>query len=333
MSRNDHPVTGANDGRVRTNWCSHTRKARRSERYYPYRVARTTRRTFIQAGGRLVVAGATSFGVGSLLGACAGTDDGGALPDDVQIVQRFPQNLVVGQQRIPISLASGGGLLTSDGSAMTPAQLSARIMRIDGDRDELVVEDLIAPRHDADLATPYWPFRTSINKPGFYRLILAGGPSDGAAFQVFARGDIAVPSIGDALPPFDTPTINDARGVNPVCTRQPAPCPLHDITLRDALTLGRPIAYLVGTPAHCSTGTCAPALAALVAARQRVGDSFTFIHAEVYADVNATQVAPAVKAVSMNYEPALFVADARGTITSRLDAVFDAVELQTVIGS
>ena len=205
-------------------------------------------------------------------------------------------------------------------------------MRIDGERDELEVEDLVAPRHDADLATPYWLFRTAINEPGFYRLILAGGPSDGAAFQVFARNEVAVPGIGDALPPFDTPTFDNARDVSPLCTRQPEPCPMHELTLRDALALGRPIAYLVGTPAHCSTGTCAPALDALIAVRERVGDAFTFIHAEVYSDANATTIASAVNAVSMNFEPALFITDTSGVITARLDAVFDAVELQSVIG-
>jgi len=149
---------------------------------------------------------------------------------------------------------------------------------------------------------------------------------------VFARNEVAVPGIGDALPPFDTPTFADAREVSPMCTRQPEPCPMHEVTLREALALGKPIAYLVGTPAHCSTGTCAPALDALIAVRERVGDAFTFIHAEVYSDANATTVAPAVNAVSMTFEPALFVTDASGVVTARLDAVFDAVELQSVIG-
>jgi hypothetical protein len=348
LARDDDPIACANDGCIWSDGCCHVRKARRSRPHYRYRVdtdcvnpystAVGSRRAFLQESGRIVVAGATSLGIASLLAACGGGNNGTAknngvaLPDDVQIVQRFPQNLVAGPIRMPISLASGGGLLTTGGPIATPAQLSARIMRIDGERDELVVEDLVAPRHDADLATPYWLFRTAINEPGFYRLILAGGPSDGAAFQVFARNEVAVPGIGDALPPFDTPTIDNTRDVSPLCTRQPEPCPLHEVTLRDALALGKPIAYLVGTPAHCSTGTCAPALDALISARERVGDAFTFIHAEVYSDTNATTIAPAVNAVSMNFEPALFITDASGVITARLDAVFDAVELQSVIG-
>ncbi|MDP4642688.1 MAG: hypothetical protein NWS59_06395 [Ilumatobacteraceae bacterium] len=312
-----------------------------TDRVNPYSTAVGSRRAFLQESGRVVVASAASLGIASLLAACGGNNNGTAnnvtannvaLPDDVQIIQRFPQNLVAGPIRMPISLASGGGLLTTGGVIATPPKLSARIMRIDGERDELVVENLVAPRHDADLVTPYWLFRTAINEPGFYRLILAGGPSDGAAFQVFARNEVAVPGIGDALPPFDTPTFDNARDVSPLCTRQPEPCPMHEVTLREALALGKPIAYLVGTPAHCSTGTCAPALDALIAARERVGDAFTFIHAEVYSDANATTIAPAVNAVSMNFEPALFVTDASGVITARLDAVFDAVELQSVVG-
>ena len=346
LARDDDPIACANDGCIWSDWCCHVGKARRSRPHYRYRVdtdrvnpystAVGSRRAFLQQSGRVVVAGAASLGIASLLAACSGGNNGTAnnvaLPDDVQIVQRFPQNLVAGPIRMPISLASGGGLLTTGGPIATPTQLSARIMRIDGERDELVVEDLVAPRHDADLATPYWLFRTAINEPGFYRLILAGGPSDGAAFQVFARNEVAVPGIGDALPPFDTPTFDNARDVSPLCTRQPEPCPMHELTLRDALALGRPIAYLVGTPAHCSTGTCAPALDALIAVRERVGDAFTFIHAEVYSDANATTIASAVNAVSMNFEPALFITDTSGVITARLDAVFDAVELQSVIG-
>ncbi|MFM8906883.1 MAG: hypothetical protein ACKOIZ_04595, partial [Actinomycetota bacterium] len=59
---------------------------------------------------------------------------------------------------------------------------------------------------------------------------------------------------------------------------------------------------------------------------------YTFIHAEVYADRDATQVAPVVTALGMNYEPALFVTDSRGVVTARLDAVFDEVELASLIG-
>lgn len=290
-----------------------------------------TRRQFLAECNRFALAGTASFVAGSVLSACGSSGELAALPDDVQIVQRFPQNLVAGPLRLPLSLASSGGLLTVDGATNTPASLTASIVRIDGGRDVLVAEGLVAQRHDASIVTPYWPFFVDVREPGFYRIVLDGGPRDGAAFQVFARGEVAVPGIGDALPALDTPTFDDARGVDPLCTRLPEPCALHDVTLRDALALGKPIVLLVGTPAHCATGTCAPALDALVSVASRGDASHTFIHAEVYADPDATKVAPTVEALSMNYEPALFVTDERGVVTARLDAVFDEVELSALV--
>ena len=138
---------------------------------------------------------------------------------------------------------------------------------------------------------------------------------------------VSIPLIGTPLPGFDTPTTSDSRGVNPLCTRSPEPCPLHDITLNEALKLGKPIAYLVGTPAHCQTGTCSPALDALLSMREVVGDRLTMLHAEIYTDDTATIVAPAVEALNMTYEPALFITDAKGVLVERFDAIFDAVEI------
>jgi hypothetical protein len=138
---------------------------------------------------------------------------------------------------------------------------------------------------------------------------------------------ISIPLIGSPLPGFETPTVANPRGVDPVCTRTPEPCPLHDITLSEALKRGKPVAYLVGTPAHCQTGTCAPALNALLSLRDLVGDKITMLHAEIYTDDTATTVAPAVEAFNMTYEPALFIADAKGKLVERFDAIFDAAEI------
>ncbi|MFM8854643.1 MAG: hypothetical protein ACKOGL_15895, partial [Acidimicrobiaceae bacterium] len=122
-----------------------------------------------------------------------------------------------------------------------------------------------------------------------------------------------------------------AQGVNPICTQSPEPCAFHKLTLTEALQLKKPVAYLIGTPAHCSTGTCAPALEQLTKVSEIVGDRATIVHAEVYADEAATVVAPAVKAFAMTFEPALFIVDANLKIIDRLDAVFDAEEISEAL--
>lgn len=228
-----------------------------------------------------------------------------------------------GRLRLPVSLADDRSLL-GDG----PVELIARVVADDG---TVVADGLRATRHGEGLELPYWPFRVDLDQAGIFTLVVEGGRPEGAALQVLDAGAVAVPGIGAALPGFDTPTFDDARGVEPICTRVPEPCPLHDVTLTDALASGKPVAYLVGTPAYCQTGTCSPALDALLAVRARVGDAVVMVHAEVYTDTTATTVAPAVRACGLDFEPSLFITDASGLIVERLDAVFDAAEISAAI--
>jgi len=294
-----------------------------------------SRRTFIT--GSLGVIGATStVGVGSLLAGCSGestatTSESVAALGDLQLVQRFPQVLVPGNVRLPISLANQAGLLTTDSGFELPNTLLAQL--INADTQEVVAESLSADRHDTGLTIPYWPFRVDIDKPGIYTLIVDGGPAEGAAIQVLNATEVLIPLVGSQLPGFDTPTVDDHRGVEPLCTRTPEPCLFHNITLNEALALKKPIAYLVGTPAHCSTGTCAPALEALITVRKSIGDAMTFLHTEIYTDDKATTVAPAVIALKMEYEPAIYITDASGKIIERFDAVFDADEISSAIAA
>ena len=294
-----------------------------------------SRRTFIT--GSLGVIGATStVGFSSLLAGCSGgststTTDSVLGLSDLQLVQRFPQVLVPGSVRLPFSLANQAGLLTTESGIELPSTLTAKL--INANTQEVVAESLSADRHDTGLTIPYWPFRVDIDKPGIYTLIVDGGPAEGAAVQVLAAAEVLIPLVGSQLPGFDTPTFDDHRGVEPVCTRTPEPCEFHNITLNEALALKKPIAYLVGTPAHCQTGTCAPALEALINVKKSIGDAMTFLHAEIYTDDKATTVAPAVVALKMEYEPAIYITDASGKIIERFDAIFDADEIKAAIAT
>lgn len=242
------------------------------------------------------------------------------------LVQRFPQDVQeAGSLRLPMSLATGDGELIQDG----PITLGAQVTDVDG---APLGDPFSATRRDVSPG-PYYDFRTEIAEPGVYYLVVDGGPPDGAAFQVMAPGTVAVPGPGQPLPPFDTPTVDDARDVDPICTREPEPCPFHDVTLAEALASGKGVVYLVGTPAFCQTGTCAPALESIIDIADQYSDRYVFVHAEVYADGTATTIAPAVDAASLTFEPALFITDASGTVVERLDAVWNEAELVDVLDS
>ncbi len=293
--------------------------------------APVSRRTLLAGAavsGLLVACGSESND-GTADGAGDGTDSSptsaaGSGDGTWTLVQRFPQDVQVpGPVRLPMSLSTGNAQLVADG----PDTLDARITDLDGNP---IGEPITASRRDV-APGPYYDFRTTVGEPGVYYLVVAGGPEQGAAFQIMAPGTAAVPQPGEALEPFDTPTTDDARGVEPICTREPEPCPFHDVTLTQALATGRPVAYLVGTPAFCATGSCAPALEAMIDVQDDFGDTFVFVHAEVYTDDTATIPAPAVDAAGLTYEPALFVTGADGNVVERLDAVWDRTELVEVL--
>ena len=292
------------------------------------RAARLSRRQFLARG---LGAGAATILAPQLLAACGG---GGATGSTdlagINLVKRFPGDVLVpGRLRLPFSLADANGVVTADSEMTIPDTLSFTITDIDG--NGIGYEDPFVVRsHTTDVPQPYWPLELTIDAPGIYVVSVVGSDQPGASIQLVDRKEVAIPLVGDLLPAVDTPTTADSRDVDPICTREPA-CPLHDTSLREALTMGKPVAYLLGTPAYCQTGTCSPALDAILEVREKVGDAVTFIHAEIYTDRTATTPASAVTAYNMTYEPALFITDADGTLTDRLDAIFDADEVRATL--
>jgi hypothetical protein len=190
-------------------------------------------------------------------------------------------------------------------------------------------------RHHDGTPQAYYPLRTTLTDPGTYTVSVAVGGRTFTRNVVFATPD-QVPLVqpGERAVPVVTPTPADHRGVEPICTRTP-PCPLHDLTLSDALSNGRPTAFLISTPAFCQTAVCGPVLELLLEeAPQR---PLNAVHAEVYANAMATgdplraTLAEAVTAYKLSFEPSLIVADNKGMVAERLDFVFDRAELRQAL--
>ena len=262
----------------------------------------------------------------SLLAACGGSGGNTLDLNIVSLVQRFPKEVLTpGRIRLPMSLGNAEGIVTTQSGVKIPESLRFVVSDLDG--NALFEDDFVVQAHITDVPQPYWPLVVDLKEHGTYIISLLGFDAAGAAFQVKDASEVAIPTVGSPLPPIDTPTTQNARGITPICTRKPEPCPLHDVNLRDALTMGKPVVYLLGTPAYCQTGTCTPALDALLSAHKSFGDQAIFIHAEVYTDKTATVSAPAVTGHKMTFEPALFITDATGKLVERLDAIFDSSEV------
>ncbi len=188
-----------------------------------------------------------------------------------------------------------------------------------------------ATAHDAGIPRAYYPIVFTPEKAGNYTLStnLGGTPLE---TSVSIGTATAVPGPGQKMIPFNTPTTASHAGVEFLCSRDPA-CPLHDLTLTQALAANKPVVFLIATPRFCQTAICGPVLDVLLEVRRSFPD-ILFVHSEVYPSTAAAgtgDTLPVVGAYHLTFEPVAFLANARGDIQHRLDTVFDRVELSDAI--
>ncbi len=187
-------------------------------------------------------------------------------------------------------------------------------------------------RHDDGIITPYYPVVFTPPAPGEYVATLVDHPDvEAVTFLVRERSEVSVPLVGDQIRPVDTPTFENHRGVEPVCTRA-VPCPFHTTNLNDFLDNGRPTVLVIATPGFCQTDICGPVVDLLIDLAPGRPD-IDFVHAEVYVDPSVFQTGkfpettPAVSVNELPFEPVIYLADADGTIMSLLSTTWDRSEL------
>lgn len=283
-----------------------------------------SRRQFLAGGG--AAAGAL------LLGACGGGDDSVAsvatteAPEGALALAQFfggPMFVPGREVRLPFGVADQDGLLPTE---RTPKRL---MVEVRGPDDAPVGEPVEVERHVEGLPRAYFPLLATFPKPGLYtaRAEIEGVGAE-MSVKVDAPADVTVIQVGQAMPALQTPTTAEARGVNPICTRKPA-CPLHDITVAEALTAGRPTALLVASPAFCQLAICGPVLDVLLSAIDDYS-GIEFLHAEVYLDpaTDTTTHAPVVAELGLHFEPCLVLVGADGKVLDRVDTIYDEAELR-----
>jgi len=194
----------------------------------------------------------------------------------------------------------------------------------------------VTARHDDGIITPYYPVEFLPPQPGRYEASLPDFPDvEPVEFIVLDRSEVSVPIVGDPMRSVDTPTFENHRGVEPVCTRA-VPCPFHELNLADVLHNGRPTAMVIATPGFCQTDICGPVVDLLIDAAPDRPD-IDFVHAEVYVDPSVFETGkfpattPAVNINELPFEPVLYVADADANIVSTLSTTWDRSELAAAL--
>lgn len=245
-------------------------------------------------------------------------DDGG--PDEAV-------SLLIGSS--PIVAGEAGGrvsFLVYQGDR-DPVAPDTRVAVAFAPRDGELGSPVEAVRHDAGLDQAYYLVETPFPSPGVWAVAarLDDGRSAQAAIEVKDPATMASPTAGEPMVAVPTATTADARGVDPICTRDPA-CPWHDLSLDQALQQGRPLAVLFGTPALCRTATCGPVLDVLLEERSRFEDQVQFIHVEVFTDLSGSTVTEPLRTYAFESEPVLLLAGGDGTVRRRINGIFDQEE-------
>lgn len=276
---------------------------------------------------------------GSLLvAACGGgdADEAGAgdrapsstAPGDGHLVLLVPTVQPAGKAlRIPFGLAAADGSFDLD----LPPSVEFRLRDPEGKARPPVSVDL----HDQDLPRGYYPLRATFDVEGRWGVAVDTGTAQ-LETSIDARPASELPAIpgpGDMLPRIPTPVPGDPQGVDPLCTAEPR-CPYHDRSLDRVIGGGDPIVLLVSTPAFCQVAICGPVNDILTSRQEMLRQAgVAVIHAEVYTDSSAKATSPTVDALGLTYEPALFLAAPDGTVTERIDAIFDSSELDRALAN
>lgn len=232
-----------------------------------------------------------------------------------------------GTQRFPFVI------IADDGLPMITNSPDSIVIEVVRDGKIVATETVMA--HGTGQFTPYYPLEFTPAEAGSY-LARTSFDNLGLEFLVVDRSETPLVQVGEPLQPFDTPTFDDARGVDPICTRT-EPCPFHEITLTEALANGKPTALLISTPGFCQTDVCGPSVEYLIESAAGRSD-INVIHAEVYENyVNDLEtgaiptVAPIIDAMGLEFEPSLFVADGTGIVVGARHFAFDRDETQEMI--
>src|SRR3990170_3049472 len=123
------------------------------------------------------------------------------------------------------------------------------------------------------------------------------------------------PAIGDPAPASRQLTLADVSDITEIDSSSPPRPRMHDITVADALTEGKPIVLAFATPAFCESRTCGPVMDTVMdPLYEKYRDRAVFIHIEPYKlkelRENIDQIpVQAVQEWDLQTEPWVFVID------------------------
>jgi hypothetical protein len=187
---------------------------------------------------------------------------------------------------------------------------------------------------DPDSAKAVYVTDIEMDRPGEWRLValIRDGEKLLAARipSVIVDDYSAIPDVGDPAPPVETPTVADVGDVSEIDTRDPHDT-MHDVDASE--TIGKePTVLLFATPALCVSRVCGPVVDVAEQVKSELGDRAAFVHMEVFRENNPNEgIRPQLREYGLETEPWLFVIDAEGRVSTRIEGAFSAEELTRAV--
>ncbi|MBW3657812.1 MAG: twin-arginine translocation signal domain-containing protein [Actinobacteria bacterium] len=293
---------------------------------------------------RSLLAGLGATGAGLVLAACGqGQPDVGATQDATGAPATTPQD---GDAAVQAALDAAGvdapvtmTVLVASFEPMTGPGRRLQFGLLDEGREPALDLDVRAHLVRADDATDasgpleatfhgegledrgVYVVETDLEQPGTYDLVVVtadGSAAGTAAIRVITPEQSAVVNTGEEFPAIETPTVEDPKDLEELCTRDPD-CGMHGISLDTALAEGAPTVLVISTPKYCATRICGPVVDVVLQVREETErDDVRFIHAEVFKDAGNTPT-DVVTELQLPTEPWTFVIAGDGTLAERFD--------------
>jgi hypothetical protein len=297
---------------------------------------------------RLAGAGGGALGLAALLAACGGDKSGGtasaAAPAGSlkQLAADATQVSLLGaQSQLPVGKTLYTfGLATADNRLVTGGSPQVWVARDDTSRAagpfpsrwfELKAYQQTRDTGPRSPLTGFYGAEVELSEAGNWMVAAAldaGGRMVGqGAVSVSAEVPAAV---GTKAKPLKTPVATSAAGRKKICTREP-PCPLHAISLDDALAAGRPTVLNFGTPLLCSSQMCGPVVDEQMVAAEKLGDKASFIHVEIYPSRDVNKPVKQFLDYGFTTEPWLLVIDRGGVIRARFEGPVTAGQIEDAL--
>lgn len=247
-----------------------------------------------------------------------------AQPQELQVLLANSRN-VIGKNRFALGLER-------DGRSLKDAQVHLKFFDLTSDNAKATQEtDALFMGDNLGEAGVYvahatfdkageWGVEVTVNESG------RAPESKRIAFAVLANDPS--PGMGDDAPRTKNPTLQDVNGDrSKFSSATEDDSILHQISIADAVTNGKPTVILFATPRFCTTRTCGPSHQVVMSLARNYADRVNFIHVEVFKNFETFEVADAMREWNLETEPWLFFVDQRGKIVDRYEGGITAKEI------